>query len=221
MISLPPIVLDKNPSIIFIHGWNGSEASNMPYIDLLTQKGYICMNFDLPGHGASDTARDTLSRKDYLEFILTKYDELAARNDIDKNKISVFGSSFGGYLAILLSSKRAVEQLALRVPANYMDDGFDQPQTLSTGENDEVVLWRQNKLSRNDSMSLEALAQFEGNVLLVESEYDELLPHQAIQNYIDVIERENRLTYILMKDTQHHLESEDKEKFAQILYEWF
>ncbi len=222
MISLPPIVLEKNPAIIFIHGWNGNAESNAPYTELLTQKGYICCNFDLPGHGATDTARETLSRKDYLEFVQAQYDELAARNDVDQNNISIFGSSFGGYLAILLSSKRKVSRLALRVPANYKDDGFDDPQTLSTGENEEIMNWRYEALSKNDTFSLQALSQFSGNILIIESEYDELIPHQAVQNYANVIEREHTLTYTVMKDTSHALDDdESKRKFAQMLYEWF
>lgn len=222
MISLPPIVLEKNPAIMFIHGWNGSSESNTPYVKLLTQKGYICLNFDLPSHGSSVEARETLSRKDYLEFVLTQYDELATRNDVDTNKIHIFGSSFGAYLAILLSSKRHVARLALRVPANYKDEGFDDPQTLSTGENEDTMNWRYEALSKNDTLSLQALSQFSGNTLIVESEYDELIPHQAIQNYVNVIERENTLTYTVMKDTSHALDDEEsKRKFVEILYEWF
>lgn len=222
MITYPSVVLEKNPAIIFIHGWKGSGESNLPYVNALTQKGYICINFDLPGHGKNEMDVTQLTREDFLNYIISVYDSLLAIPEVDTGNISVAGSSFGAYLALLLSSKRNVSKLALRVPANYPDTGFNEPQILFSGENEEIIEWRKKELSKNDSRSLHALHMFEGNTLIVESGLDKLIPHQTIENYINVIKNKNLLTYNIMKDATHSLKNSPyKIDFIKILTAWF
>ena len=52
---------------------------------------------------------------------------LSDKRGVDAERIGVVGSSYGGYLAMLLASERNIHRLALRAPALYEDADFDRP----------------------------------------------------------------------------------------------
>jgi dipeptidyl aminopeptidase/acylaminoacyl peptidase len=62
-----------------------------------------------------------VTRQDGLDDVLAAYDYLASQPLIDKTAIGVIGTSYGGYLAMLLTAYRPVRWLAMRVPALYPD----------------------------------------------------------------------------------------------------
>ena len=62
-----------------------------------------------------------------LRDVLAAYDELVSHPMVDERSIAVDGSSYGGYLAAILTTLRPVRWLALRVPALYQDGGWDLP----------------------------------------------------------------------------------------------
>jgi dienelactone hydrolase len=69
-----------------------------------------------------------VSREESLRDILAAYDFLAAQPNVDSDSIAVVGSSYGGYLAALLTALRPVKWLALRVPALYKDSEWEPAQ---------------------------------------------------------------------------------------------
>ena len=119
IIIAPEVIKDKNPAVIFVHGLTGSKESSCQYADGLAELGYISFLFDMRGHGGSEGDINTALTKDFLEDCISGYDYLANRKDIDKDNISVVGSSMGGYLAAILTSKRDIKNLVLRAPADY------------------------------------------------------------------------------------------------------
>src|SRR5262245_52195248 len=52
------------------------------------------------------------------------------RDGVDAERIAVVGSSYGGYLGVLLTSERKVTSLALRAPAICSDADFDRPKSV-------------------------------------------------------------------------------------------
>lgn len=219
----PQTVKEKNPAILFIHGWTSSQKSNVQYAQSLSKLGYICMSVDLGGHGESEGNIQKLTRKDFLNDTFAAYDYLANMNGVDGDNISVVGSSFGAYLAILLSSKRKIKNLALRVPANYPNSSFNQPQILFSGNNDPDILQeRFQEVNKTPTYTLEAVSNFSGNVLLVQSEKDDLIPHQTIENYMSAVGEKNKLTHIVMKGASHSIQDQkSRDEYEQILIDWF
>ena len=59
-----------------------------------------------------------------MDDVLAAYDYLSSIDGVDSKNVSAVGSSFGGYLATILSAKRKVRNLALRVPADYPNEAF-------------------------------------------------------------------------------------------------
>jgi hypothetical protein len=69
---------------------------------------------------------------------------------------------------------------------------------------------------------LEALNNFSGNILVIESEKDELVPHQTIENYLHAVHDVSKLTYTVMKGADHAIHDEKlRAIYDNILTDWF
>jgi len=213
---------DNMPGVLLIHGWQSGQNRMFALAEELAQKGFVCLTFDLPSHNESDGDVNNLSIKDYLEACVSAYDFLTKISKVNPNNITVIGSSFGSYLGTILTLKRSVKNLVLRVPANYPDKEFEEVKQLRGFEIPEVMDWRSKKLDPSEAMSLKALHEFNGNIFIVESEKDEMVPHQTIQNYVDAVNNKEKLKYLLMKNAPHSLTGHPDfiKQFNQELLNW-
>jgi esterase/lipase len=155
---LPEKLQQRNPAILFIHGWRSNQQGALEYAEALAQKGWICMTFDLRGHGSSQGIIDLFTRQDFLDDVLTVYDILLSVLEVDPAQIGVIGSSFGGYLGALLTTRRRVKYLALRASADYPSEGFEKPQALFSDAKSNT--WRMLKHQPRGSLALNALHAF-------------------------------------------------------------
>ena len=212
----PENVREKNPAVLFIHGWGSNQTKNIERAKELAQAGHICLTIDLRGHGESEGDFKTLSRADHLVDVLAAYDFLASQRGVDSENIAVVGASYGGYLAILLSSERPIRQLVLRVPANYKDEGFDEP-TYEARKVFDIREYRETEMTHEGNRALYAASLFRGNVYIIESEKDEIIPHQTIINYKNAFKKAVSRKYSLMQGTFHGLTGENLKKYDQLL----
>ncbi len=218
-IQYPQSHKDKNPAILMVHGWMSSQKGNIIFAQALIKLGFIVMTFDLRSHGSSEGERGKLSREDYMDDMEAAYDLLASQKDIDATKIGVIGSSFGSYLATILTSRRDVSWLALRVPAQYPDEGFNLPQVKYA--NAKTTAWRKEKLSWKDTQSLRAIHDFAGKVLIIESELDVICPHQTMENYMNAVSNKKNLSYEVIQSAEHSLKTvKQKAEFTRIMLNW-
>jgi esterase/lipase len=222
-IFLPKKLFDKNPAVLFVHGWTSAQERSFQYAKGLADIGYICMVFDMRGHGVSEGDIKTFTPKDFLEDVFAAYDYLTEVKGVNPDQISVAGSSFGSYLAALLSSKRNVRNLALRVPADYPNEIFDKPKFQNSGSsNDTIVPWRKKERTSKDTYALKAISRFKGQVLIIESEKDTIVPHRTVSNYINAVKNKKKLTHVVMLDAPHSLrEGKFRDECEQILVSWF
>lgn len=216
----PPRDFQKPISaLIFIHGWESDQTGNIERAEELAKLGFVCLTLDLRGHGQSDGKLEEFSRKDHLEDVIAVYDFLVSQSDVDKENIGVIGASYGGYLASILVGERKIKWLVMRVPALYFDNNFDVP-TSEIIEKDENAFTSDNLIPEN-SLPLKAVSEFSGNILLIESENDSIIPHSTIENYLKFIDEQN-LTYKLMRDTAHDLRTVNQQRnYINILIKWF
>lgn len=216
----PPDRKGSYPALLYLHGWTSNQDRNTQYVEAISEVGFICMTLDLPGHGKSEGDINTITRGEFLSSVMAAYDTLSELPEVN-GRISAIGSSFGAYLAVLLADKRQLRNLALRVPANYPDGGFDEPHA-KFANRVETRQWREDALTPDDNLALKAVNRFGGNILIIESENDDLVPHQAIENYKNAVADKNRLTHVVMKGAPHSLsEPEHLVRCQQILTDWF
>jgi pimeloyl-ACP methyl ester carboxylesterase len=207
--------------VLFVHGWGGDQQQYVARAHELAALGCVCLTFDLRGHAQTQARHDVVSREDGMRDILAAYDFLAGQHNVDSDSIAVVGSSYGGYLAALLTALRPVRWLALRVPALYKDSEWSLPKLRLKSEQD-LEKYRLQPVSPNESKALRACHAFTGDVLIVESEHDTVIPHQVVVNYREACISARSLTYRLIEGADHGLSSEAwKSAYTQLLVNWF
>lgn len=183
-----PTFTGKRPVILVLHGWTSRMARYPERVKPLVDMGYIAVLFDMRGHGETGNDPSKYSRKDHLDDCLAAFDFIKQVPNTDKNDISVFGSSYGGYLACLLTSKRPVRRLVLKAPAQYPDGTFEEIKSI--GRPKGVEQYRLEHHTKADNVALKAMSQYRGNLLLMECEKDEEVPKQVMDDYRSVITTE-------------------------------
>jgi pimeloyl-ACP methyl ester carboxylesterase len=209
----------KVPGVLFVHGWGGSQHSDLVRAKGVAGLGCVCMTFDLRGHERTLDQRKTVSRNDNLNDLLAAYDCLVAHPSIDTASIAVVGSSYGGYLSAILTTLRPVKWLALHVPALYRDTEWDVPKR--SLDRDDIARYRRSPVSPDENRALSACAAFEGDVLIVESEHDDFIPHQTIMNYRAAFVKSHSLTHRILDGADHALTGElSQAAYNDILLKW-
>src|SRR3990167_6906762 len=194
----------KVPGVLFVHGWGGSQQRDLERAKGIAGLGCVCLTFDLRGHtGGTGIPLTRVTREDNLRDLLAAYDRLLAHPALDTSAIAVVGTSYGGYLASRLTSLRPLRWLALRGPALYRDDQWHTPKR----ERDKADLrdYRNTLVRADSNRALHACSQFTGDVLLVESETDDYVPHATIMSYRAACQQTHSLTHRIIDGADHAL----------------
>jgi pimeloyl-ACP methyl ester carboxylesterase len=190
-------------AFLFLHGWLGHQ--NTTAAQALTDFGCTSLTYAMRGNGESEGDVAKLVKADFLSDAVIAYDYLRAH--VSNNTIiGIVGSSFGSYLAILLTELRPVPCISLRVPANYLGDTFDKPEPVALAARSELYdTWRSQPRKPGENKALSALHAYHGNVQIIESENDEQVPHQTIENFVQAVGDKRKLTYEVMQGAPHSL----------------
>jgi dienelactone hydrolase len=192
------------PAVLFVHGWGGSQQQYLNRARAVAELGFICLTFDLRGHARNDAQRETVSRQDNLKDLLAAYAMLARQPGVDPEAIGIVGSSYGAYLAAILTAQRAVRWIALRAPALYNDAGWELPKR-KLHEDSDFAGYRRRAVPADENRALRACAVFRGNVLIVESEKDDVVPHPVIANYLGSFKQARSVTHRIVEGADHSL----------------
>lgn len=217
MILRPEGFTGKRPVVLAIHGWTSEMARYQERIAPLIEMGYIGVLFDMRGHGETGGELKLLSAKDHHEDCLAAYDYIKNIKDADIENVAVFGSSYGGYQACLLTAKRPVKHLILKAPAQYDDALLEIPDKQRSSETTE---YRLHHHTPQDNQALKAINNFRGNILFIECEKDEQVPKQVINDYREAIN--TNLTYELLIGADHTCQtSGSNQAMIDVMTKWF
>ncbi len=207
------------PGVMLVHGWDGNQEQYLARAHEIAALGCVCLTFDLRGHGKYKDMRDTVTREDNLQDMLSAFDLLVGHPAVDGSAIAVVGSSYGGYLASILTSMRQVRWLALRVPAMYRDEDWNTAKRALSKE--DLNAYRQTIIPVDANRALKASSEFRGDVLLVESEHDVTVPHPVIVNYLSAFKHAHSMTYRVIRDADHSLSKKEwRQTYSSMLVKW-
>ncbi|MDI2592249.1 S9 family peptidase [Pseudomonas sp. N3-W] len=210
----------KVPGVLFVHGWGGSQERDLERAKGIAGLGCVCLTFDLRGHtGGTGLSLSRVTRDDNLRDLLAAYDRLLSHPAIDTSAVAVVGTSYGGYLAAILTSLRPVRWLGLRVPALYRDEQWHTAKR----DLDKADLrdYRSTLVHADSNRALHACAHFTGDVLLVESETDDHVPHATIMSYRAACQHTHSLTHRIIDGADHALtDPVAQQAYTSILVDW-
>lgn len=73
-----------------------------------------------------------------------------------------------------------------------------------------------------DNRALARASRFAADVLIVESEHDDVIPHPVIANYVDAFRGAASLTHEVMRGADHALgERRARARYTALLARWF
>ncbi len=172
-----------NPTriLLTIVGFGSTKARNAEFIAEISERtGMSGLALDLSGHGESPFELDDTKPAQHLLEVTAAFDWL--RSTYPEAKISVMGTSYGGYMAAWLTRFRNFDKLVLRTPALYKPEDFYSPHRL-IHKSDELVAYRKNtRLIARNALFLQNPV-FDGKTLLVIHSNDEDIPTETSNLY--------------------------------------
>jgi pimeloyl-ACP methyl ester carboxylesterase len=203
---LPTEAAADMPGLLFVHGFKSSQQGYTRRAEAAVESlGCACLAVDLGGHGGSSGDLDRLTPLDHLADLRAAYDELARVPGVDDKRIGVCGASYGAYLSVLLAAQRAVRRLLLRAPALYDDSLLRTPWARPRG----------TRAGVDAGEVAAALRGFQGDVLVLESERDEVIPREVVSWYVN--SREGVAHEVLLGAGHALTAAEDDEFIATIV----
>jgi esterase/lipase len=210
----PEEVAASLAGVLFLHGYDSNRSGYAGYARRLTQEtGTVCLTMDLGGHGASSGVKAELSPRNHLREAANAFDFLADK--VDPNRIGVVGASYSGYLTAMLTRGCNPKQILLRAPAIYEDAALDIPKAQMNGP--AMRLFRENVTPTRQNRALDAVRDYAGHVLVVESENDESIRKTIPQAYAKAAQYG---TLRVLPDATHSLSGAPRQVFSDWLVEW-
>lgn len=88
---------DRHPGVILCQGYAGLKEALMPAVaERLAAEGYVTLRFDYRGFGESEGPRHRLIPLEQIEDIRNGLTCLAVREEVDPDRLAIWGTSFGG-----------------------------------------------------------------------------------------------------------------------------
>ncbi|MEY2620844.1 MAG: hypothetical protein RIT26_664 [Pseudomonadota bacterium] len=112
---------ERRPAVICLHGYSGRKDVYMPaYIRELTQAGYHTLDFFHRGFGDSEGIRLRNNPWEQVADTLSALIYMQQRPEVDVNRIALYGTSFGGTVAIQAAAQNKGFKCVISVgsPAN-------------------------------------------------------------------------------------------------------
>ncbi len=207
---------NSNEIILSLIGWTSNRKRYSDILSAVCEKtGMSALIFDYSGHGDSPfDIQTTRAAQHFLEVIYV-FDWL--KDNYPNAKISVMGSSYGGFLATQLTKYREFDNLILRAPAIYKPSDF---YTLRKKEDREsTLIFRRDVEALAKHPLLARASNFRGRTLVIVHENDEQVPKETTDAYISAFNAEKYLA----KGFSHSIEDQPNEKLVEyenIISDW-
>ena len=175
-----------HPLVIMSHGFGGAHLPEDPLASDFAQAGYLAYGFDFCGGGpASKSSGDMLEMSVLTEAadLNDVMDALLTRDDVDRDRVCLFGRSQGGFVSSYVAAQRPddVRMLVMFFPAFVLqDDALDRADVLGRfPETETIGPMTVGRVYGEDAVSFDiyyVIGNFPGKVLIVHGDADPIVP---------------------------------------------
>ena len=192
---------DKTPSshlsVICLHGAGTSTRELFtPLRQELFKQNIPSAAFDFVGHGETGGSLQTSSLKQRFQQASDVIESLRLCQPL-----SIIAASMSGYTAIKLLEKYEVKDLILFVPAVYHVDAFAVPFNQGFSE----IIRKPQSWLHTDAWKI--LQQFEGNLLIIFAENDDVIPAEIIHKLYESACNAKRRKRHLVQGAPHKIQA--------------
>ncbi len=201
-------------SVIFFHGSGSTGETYFEAAKKLADNGILGFAFNFRSCGVSDGKFEDQTIGMGADDAKAALDFFLAQKKVDKERIGISGSSFGGFWASTLSSKYKFKSIILIAPAAY------SPSILNKKHVDFKDELRQNY---RESSSYKEIEKFNGKLLVVRVEFEDILSPDMVDNYLKSAKNASRKEEYLLKGARHQISKnpEVKEVLVNKICDWF
>ena len=226
-----PIALQNEsfPLVVMAHGHGGTRNEAGGYTSVaegLAVRGVASIRMDFPGCGESSESFVKNNLGNMLKDIQASRDFAVAQEKVDQGRVGLLGFSMGGHLVLLLSSlDESYKVIATWAPsassgsefrvdflggqAAYTElksraasDGF-APFTTPWGQHQKLGLQWFTDLEQ--SRPLDAVARFEGPLLVLYGDRDDVVPPHISESVIAAATNSAEVVRYVVKGADHGL----------------
>lgn len=171
------------PIVVACHGYDSSKdsPSNASLAEEIIKRGISVFRFDFTGNGGSEGDLADLTPKHGLDDLKSVISHLEVRD------FGLYGSSFGGHVALMYASENPVAALALRAPvSDYAWVVSGEPSERGKGWIKELRGLNLYREARNISTP----------TLIVHGNQDETVPVEQSKNLYKALKTDKKLEII-------------------------
>lgn len=207
------------PAVIFLHGRDEGREEYKEFAKALAKKKIASFTFDFRGHGDSEGVLGKQTIRDGLKDAKAAYDILLEDEEINSDKIGVFGLGFGGYISTLLSKETDLKSIVLASPAIYKDEWMDL--MYRNFPLKDVKQFR-SKINFVEIRSVKAIRKFTGSLFVLGGKDDEFVPETVIKAYYDNAINAKKKDIKFIKEAGHYFKGEKvRKKLMKKVVKWF
>lgn len=208
---------DNDRIMLVLPGWKASKAYYeflAAFIGDKTRSSVLVI--DYTGHGESPfNAMEIRPAQHFLE-VITAFDWI--KTNYPDAKLSVMGTSYGGYMALQLTEYRDFENLVLRAPSILSAQSFYSINNMIDREQERK--YRKDKLLLASHPLLSRASKFKGRALVVWHEFDEKVPKETTDKYIEFFKADNYLAKRWAHTLKYDATDQEQLAYKKAITDW-
>lgn len=178
---------EKDEVLLVLPGWKSSKAKYVNMVEsIVEQTDMSVLVIDYSGHGESPFELDDLTPAHNFLEVVTAFDWIQENHS--GKKITVMGTSYGGFMTAQLAKYRKFDRAIFRVPALYPPEAF-YTKWGEVGPNHYQDYRSKENLSLHPVLT--RAKGVKGKSLVVTHELDEVCPPNTTDPFISNFEAEH------------------------------
>lgn len=208
----------RHPLIIFSHGYNGRMDDFEKSAEFFTAQGFVSVTLAFCGAGSTDLSEfpsTSLSVLTMTEDLTAVLDEVSARDDVDPERIFLFGGSQGGLVSALTAAQQTgrIAGLILLFPALCIEDNWAEKFEKIEDMPEEYDFWgltlgRAYARGVRGLNTYDKIIRYTGPVLIMHGSDDEIVPFSYSSRAQSLYQNARLICF----EQEHHGFAEDNDR---------